>query len=575
MSKIHELDEHLTNMIAAGEVVEKPMGVVKELVENSIDAGAGHIVIKVVNGGRDSIEVIDDGCGMDKQDAVKAFSRHATSKIIRPEDLWDIRTMGFRGEALPSIASVSKLKMLTSDGTDSTGVELEYGKIVKASPEASPQGTSVRVENLFYKTPARLKHLKSGNVELNSIVDLVQKFALNNPDISFELYSDDRLRLQTSGSGSIEELILNIYGAEIARNCVPFEFSDYDFKVSGMAVLPSFSRATRQYINCSVNGRIIRSYNIQKAVMDAYRGLMMPDRYPICVLNVTTDYQLVDVNVHPSKWEIRLSKEKQLCDLIRSGLREAVLGQFKPGEITPKTVSVKAQEQPLFEEVYHQEKKVPAAVDETPVLMDQEPIYETREKEKVIVERFQYLAELHGNYILACDQDNLYIVDQHAAMERCMYEEICDQIGNSDIYTQELLVPMVRELTPVQMQQFDHIQEVFALVGIKAEVFSGNSIVIRETPLWFSDVDETQFISDLIEEICEEKKNSSLEIRKDRIATMACHSSIRFNHRLDGAESRNLLRRLGQCAQPFNCPHGRPTMMAISEQQLQKEFKRV
>ncbi|MBR0385860.1 MAG: DNA mismatch repair endonuclease MutL [Erysipelotrichaceae bacterium] len=571
MSRIHELDEHLTNMIAAGEVVEKPMGVVKELVENSLDAGATHIVIRVTDGGRECIEVTDDGCGMDRQDAVMAFNRHATSKIARPEDLWDIHTMGFRGEALPSIASVSKLKMLTSDGSDSTSVEIEYGKITKAGPQAAPPGTTVRVENLFYKTPARLKHLKSGGIELNSIVDLVQEFALNYPQVSFELYSDDRLRLQTNGSGSLEDVMFSVYGTEIASSAIPFEFSDYDFKVSGIAVLPSITRSTRQYINCSVNGRIVRSYNIQKAVIEAYHGLMMPDRYPICVLNAETDFQLVDVNVHPSKWEIRLSKEKQLCELIREKLREVLIRDFRPGKIELPKQTFKAEEKPLFEETYHQEK---IQVHSDPVIREEKTEYHPQETEKVVIDRFQYLAQLHGNYILACDADNLYIVDQHAAMERCMYEDICRQIGSDEILTQELLVPTVLELTPVQMQQLDQIMEVFNAIGVSAETFSGNSIIIRQTPLWFQDVNEEEFLKDLIDAAMDEKKGTALEIRKDRIATMACHSSVRFNRKLDAVESRTLLSRLGQCAQPFNCPHGRPTMMSISEQQLEKEFKR-
>lgn len=574
MSRIHELDEHLTNMIAAGEVVEKPMGVVKELVENAIDAEADSITVRVTNGGRDMIEVTDNGCGMDRHDAVKAFSRHATSKIFRPEDLWDIRTMGFRGEALPSIASVSRLKMLTSDGNDATGVEIEYGRIVKAGPQAAPQGTTVTVENLFYKTPARLKHLKSGNAELSSIIDLMQKFALNYPGISFELYSNDRMRLQTSGSGSLEDAVMQVYGTEIARSSIPFEFSDYDFRVSGLAVLPSITRSSRQYINCSVNSRIVRSYNIQKAVIDAYRGLMMPDRYPICILNVATDFQLVDVNVHPSKWEIRLSKEQQLCEMIREKLHEVLVGNFRPGQVSlPRTAERTVTEQkPLFETAYHIEKPQPQSVE-----MEVRELHEEYRPEPVftVIDRFQYLAQLHGNYILACDDDNLYIVDQHAAMERCMYEDILSQMDNKAAATQPLLVPLVMELTPVQMQQLDHIKEVFESIGIAAEEFSSSSIVIRETPLWLADVNEEEFIRDVIEEAMEEKKNTSLEIRKDRIATMACHRSVRFNRRLDVNESRSLLHKLGQCAQPFNCPHGRPTMMAISEQQLQKEFKRV
>ena len=333
MSKIHTLDEHLTNMIAAGEVVERPSGVVKELVENSIDALADRITVMVFNGGCDSIEVTDNGVGMDKQDAVYAFNRHATSKISVTEDLWDIQTMGFRGEALPSIASVAKVSLLTSDGMDSTEVIIEYGKLIKAAPAASAQGTTIKVEGLFYKTPARLKHLKSGSTELNSVLDIMQKFALAHPEISFELYADDKLKMSTPGNGSLEETAMHIYGLEIARNSIPVEFSDYDFNVKGILVLPSITRSTRSYINLFINGRMIRNYLLQKAVTEAYREFMMPDRYPVCVLNIQADYKLVDVNVHPSKWEIRLSKDRQLYNLLKDNINRILREQFRPAEI--------------------------------------------------------------------------------------------------------------------------------------------------------------------------------------------------------------------------------------------------
>ena len=571
MSRIHVLDEHLTNMIAAGEVVEKPMGVVKELVENSIDAQATRIIVRVVNGGRDMIEVSDDGIGMDQEDAVRAFSRHATSKILRSEDLWDIHTMGFRGEALPSIASVSKTSLLTSDGSQSTEIILEYGKIIKAGPAATARGTTLRVENLFLKPPASMNQLQCGNTEFNAIIDLMQKFALGNPQIAFELYADDKLKLQTPGNGSLDETMMHIYGLETAKNSIPVEFSDYDFSVKGVLVFPSINRSTKQYINCFINGRIVRSFLIQKAIIDAYREFMMPDRYPVCVLNIDVDYQLVDVNVHPSKWEIRLSKERQLCSLIQTNVNEVLKKQFKPGEIKLPKQNVRIEEKPLFEttytEVRHDDVFQEKAEEYVPA--------ERKEEPAVVVERFQYLAQLHGNYILACDEDNLYIVDQHAAMERCMYEDIQQEIENNDVMTQDLIVPLMIELTPAEIQQIDRLNEVFNAIGIEMEGFSNNSVLIRRVPLWFEDINEEEFIHDLVGEILNEKKMNVLDIRKDRIASLACHSSIKFNHHLDAMESRKLLSRLGRCVQPFNCPHGRPTMMAISEAQLQKEFKRV
>ena len=574
MSKIHTLDEHLTNMIAAGEVVERPSGVVKELVENSIDALADRITVRVFNGGCDSIEVTDNGVGMDKQDAVYAFNRHATSKISVTEDLWDIQTMGFRGEALPSIASVAKVSLLTSDGQDSTEVIIEYGKLIKAAPAASAQGTTIKVEGLFYKTPARLKHLKSGSTELNSVLDIMQKFALAHPEIAFELYADDKLKMRTPGNGSLEETAMHIYGLEIARNSIPAQFNDYDFKVEGILVLPSITRSTRSYINMFINGRMIRNYLLQKAVTEAYREFMMPDRYPICVLNIQADYKLVDVNVHPSKWEIRLSKDRQLYNLIKDNVNRILKEQFRPAEIKVNRNPVKIEETSLFAETYSEPVRKETYREDIKVEYKAESV-ERKEPEPVVIDRFQYLAQLHGNYIIACDEDNLYIVDQHAAMERCMYEEIQRQIDQQDVMMQTLLVPLVVELTPAQFEQLDKLNEVFNSIGITLEPFSKTTCVIRDVPVWFEDINEQDFINDLVEEILNEKKMSARQIRKDKIASLACHSSIRFNRKLDVLESRQLLSRLSRCAQPFNCPHGRPTMMAISEAQLQKEFKRV
>ena len=558
MSRIGILDEHLTNMIAAGEVVERPMGVVKELVENSIDASASKIEIRVVNGGLDSIEVSDDGCGMDRTDATRAFERHATSKIHETNDLWSIHTMGFRGEALPSIASVSKVRLMTCDGNDSTLVRIEYGQLKEARPVAFNQGTSVLVEGLFYKTPARLKHLKSGNVETNMILDLVQKMALAHPEIAFELYSDDKIRIQTNGSGSLQEAIMAIYGLDIARRSYPVHFSDYDFTVDGYLVSPMITRSNRQYINININGRIVRSLSLQRAVIEAYREFMMPDRYPIVILNVQADFQLVDVNVHPSKWEIRISKEKALYDLLYKNINQQLRQYTKPSDL------VVEHTQP---QLYEEEK----ANVQPDLHFEEQQIRYTAEE---TLQRFNYLGQYHGKYILACDEENLYIVDQHAAMERCMYEEIQQQISTNAIDCQPLLIPLVVEMTPAQMNQLDKINEMLECINLKLEPFSLTSVVVRELPT-FIEGDEEKFIQQLIEEITNDKEMSVLDIRKEKIASLACHASVKFNSFLSVEESRKLLSRLSRCGQPFNCPHGRPTMISITDKQLEKEFKRV
>jgi DNA mismatch repair protein MutL len=572
VSKIRILDELLSNMIAAGEVVERPMGVVKELIENSIDARATRIEIRLTNGGLDYIEITDDGCGMDKKDATAAFSRHATSKISEVNDLWQISTMGFRGEALPSIASVSKVTLMTNDGNDSTQVKVEYGNIVEAKPFGAPEGTTVRVEGLFYKTPARLKHLKSANVELNLILDLVSKMALSHPEISFELSNDGQIRIQTNGSGSLQETIMAIYGVEVAKKCIAVEFEDYDFRISGYVVNPAISRATRQYINCFINGRIVKSYQIQKAIVEGYKGYMMSDRYPIAVVNIDIDYKLVDVNVHPSKWEIKISKERQLYKLITDGIRNTLKKEMTPADMLLKNITIAQQKErnKLIEPIKEQDL---FSYQQQPVLnIVQEEIADYPEPEKTY--RFKYLAQLHGKYILANDEENLYIIDQHAAQERCMFEEIQNQIMEKSVVTQHLLLPLVIEVNPAIVNQLDLINEQLDCIKLKFEQFSMNSIVTREVPYFFEQLDEEHFIQRLINEIVEDKQMSRIDIRKEKIASLACHSSVRFNQYLSSEESKTLLDRLSRCKQPFNCPHGRPTMISISEKDLIKEFKR-
>ena len=561
MSKIKVLNEHLKNMIAAGEVVERPAGVVKELVENSIDADSHKIEVHLQNGGLDTIEVRDDGCGMDKKDATAAFGRHATSKIEFDQDLWNIHTMGFRGEALPSIASVSKLEMYTSDGIDQTKVVIEYGQIKEVKPVGCNQGTTIKVQGLFYKTPARLKHLKSANNELTTIIDLLSKLALAHPDIAFKLFDNDKLKLQTNGSNNLKETIMSIYGLETAKKAIDFKCNDYDFEVDGCIISPVITRSSKQYINIFINSRVIKSFLLTNSVIDGYKQYVMDNRYPIVIINIKADYQLIDVNVHPSKWEVRLSKERQLASLIKDNIEKTLAKAYHPSDLLLK-------DNPL------NENSLPKKQNEKTQIVQQTLLdRDDREKEKII-DRFVYLCQYHGKYILASDEDNLYIIDQHAAQERCMYEDIQKQIENKEIKTQLLLVPLLIESTISTVNRIDEINEKLSCINLNFEQFSSTTLLLREVPYFFENIDEIDFLNHLIEEVLSDKSMSVLEIRKEKIASLACHSSVRFNHYLSVEESKKLLARLSNCKQPFNCPHGRPTMISISDKQLFKEFKR-
>ena len=331
MGKINVLSEHLSNMIAAGEVVERPSGIVKELVENSIDAHAHDIAIDIIQGGIESIVITDDGEGMDAQDATTAFERHATSKMKEENDLWNIHTMGFRGEALPSIASVSHVILQTNDGHQGTEVEIRYGKFEGAHPAACPAGTRIEVRHLFQRTPARFKHLKSPQYEFSLISDVVQKFALSYPEIRFTLTHEGKMVFQTRGNGSLREILMQMYDRSVAKSAIEIHGQDLDYSLEGMAVQPKYNRATKYFIFLFINRRMIRSYHLQKAILDAYHPYLPKDRFPIVVLNVRMDAQLVDVNVHPAKIEARFARENDVFDVVYHAVKLA-LAQPGTGE---------------------------------------------------------------------------------------------------------------------------------------------------------------------------------------------------------------------------------------------------
>ncbi|MCH4286362.1 MULTISPECIES: DNA mismatch repair endonuclease MutL [Bacillota] len=673
MGKINRLDEHLSNMIAAGEVVERPMGIVKELVENCIDAHAKNVEIQILQGGIDTITIIDDGDGMDAQDATLAFERHATSKLKEVNDLWNIHTMGFRGEALPSIASVSHVLLRTNNGIDSTEVEINYGKLMSAKPCGTPRGTMIEVKNLFQKTPARFKHLKSPQYEFSLISDVVQKFALSHPEIGFNLSHDGRTIFKTRGNGSLLEVLMQIYGRDTAKTAIQLDGSDNDYKISGYAMQPQFNRATKYYMLMYINGRMIRNYHLQKAIMDAYSHYLPKERYPIVVMNMEMDAQLVDVNVHPSKWEIRLSKEKQLEKLVYETISEALKNQLQVPEVKKselKKEKVEIQEfdftyereepvkklhddindsfvhpqnnpEPIIEDIplpapkeikkekpviTYPQKSYPTGVRETfvkekdikyqtskkvePVKeekktepIQKEPVTPKPEKKieevkepEVIVEppkqeevkpvlepvlaknpslpQLQVIGQFHNCYIIAQGEKGLYIIDQHAAQERYHYEIIRKQILEGVKDTQPLLLPITIESSISAVSQVDTINAMLEQLGIHLDVFGNNTFIVRELPVWMKDTEEEAFIRDMIDYFEQDNETGIDKLRKHAIATMACHSSIRFHRTLTMEEMKQVIADLGKCEQPFHCPHGRPTLICLSDNDLIKEFER-
>ena len=576
MAVIHRLDEHLTNMIAAGEVVERPMGVVKELVENALDAHATYITIRITEGGIDSIEVIDNGSGMDSADALLAFERHSTSKIATQNDLFSIHTLGFRGEALPSIASVSKTTLTSSDGNEATYVQIDYGTRTMVRPHACAQGTTIRVENLFRKTPARLKHLKTPQYEASIIIDLIEKFALCYPEVAFKLISDEKTVLESSGNGQLIDCIARTLSNPVARLAKEFSAADYDFAIEGALILPSQSRSNNKGIFIFINHRIIRSWQIQKAVLEAYRPFLSPDRFPIIVMHIRTDSSLVDVNIHPSKWEIRLSKEQQLFYLIVDQLTAYLRAYMAaPAVKLPAGDPIMVQD-PLFN-VDHPDFYPQVSSSESHLEIHEEPVAADKDLVKENASVFPHLtvlAQLHGRYILASASDGLYIIDQHAAKERVNYEKFQELLLHASSSFQTLTVPILIETKSSVMARFDELQDLMKQIDITLERLSGNSLLVRALPLWLNDVDETAFLNDMVDSFEAQRTISLAKVRADALASLACHASIRFNKSLTLPEMSNIVHELSQCRQPFNCPHGRPTFIKLSDEQLFKEFGR-
>ena len=606
MGIIRQLDEQTANMIAAGEVVERPMGVVKELVENAIDAGAKRITVSVEEGGIASLTVSDDGCGMDSRDAVNAFLRHATSKIRTSEDLWDISTLGFRGEALPSIASVSKLTLITSDGTDSTRVVIEYGKTVSVSAWPCNKGTEITVENLFYRTPARLKHLRSGAYENSLVQDVIMKFAMSHPEIAFRFVSSGREAFRTSGSGDLREVIFQCWGKEAAEAAIPVSFSDFDYQVDGYLVKPNITRASRNFMHIFLNGRMVKTYRLYQAVLDGYEDFIVKGRKPLCVLNIRMDPHLLDVNVHPSKWEVRISKENQLEYLLRDNVREALKNTMLAPNIRPAREPVQYEQIPLETNLTFQKPFVtssgkadaPAPVtavrreSEEPVFIPDEPVkkasYEKPQEKpeesaepvqtvpEAVVQKLpemQVIGQLHDKFILCACEKGLAVIDQHAAQERVHYEQYCKALNQNPVML-ECLVPVSLAAGDDLVRRIDELNAAAEDLHIEFEAFGHDTLLVRRIPAWMKDLEEEPFLQDVLDNFRNERKSSYTKMEKKTIATMACHHSIRFNRSLTLQEMNEVVSQLNECENPYHCPHGRPTFVILEEKELAKEFLR-
>lgn len=596
------MPETLANKIAAGEVVERPASVVKELVENSIDANSTWIKIEVVEAGLQKIKVTDNGDGMSEPDCVKSFLRHATSKIKDDADLFHVKTLGFRGEALASIAAVSKLKIKTSEGEQSgTLLELEGGKVLNQTKSDARMGTEILVEDLFFNTPARLKYMKSLHTELSHITDLINRLAFSHPDVRFELTHNDKQLFKTAGTDDLLQVVAQVYGMNVAKKMIPIEQETLDFGIKGYIAKPEITRVSRNYISTIINGRFIKNIPLSQAIIRGYHTLLPIGRMPIVVLSITMDPILVDVNVHPTKLEVRFSKEKELCQLVEEMIKQT----FRQISLIPEMEKAKPKPQQSVQESikFDEPKQVKPETDfqpivnpeptPEPVLPNAVPEFQVNEKEfipsdKEVVETTKQpissqervpimypIGQLHGTYLLAQNENGLYMIDQHAAQERVKYEFFRDKLGKSDNTLQELLLPMTFEFSKQESIFINQYEEEFHKVGLFFEEFGNQTYIIRSHPVWFPSGFEEEVIREMIDQIMANEKVSIESIREKTAIMMSCKGSIKANHYLNEKDMFHLLEDLRKTTDPFTCPHGRPIIVHFSSYELEKMFKRV
>lgn len=657
MSKIHVLDEHIANQIAAGEVVERPASVIKELVENAIDAGSTRIDVAVEEGGLQLIRVTDNGSGIEAEDCETAFYRHATSKITNGRDLFQIRSLGFRGEALPSIAAVAKVELITS--TENTGlgrrIVIEGGTLKANEMANAPQGTEFTVRELFYNTPARLKYMKTIQTELGHISDMLHRMALAHPEIAFTLQHNSNTLLQTLGNGDLLQVIAAIYGTSIAKAMIPVEGEQLDYSVKGYVCKPEQTRSNRNAISSVVNGRYIRNYALNQAIQQAYHTLLPINRFPLVVLHIEMHPSLVDVNVHPAKLEVRFSKEQELSQCIQGVIATVLEEQVLiPAAAKPKygDKSNVIQEQLQFPRATRADAaptpaigsptsqptdryawKPQASPQSSPplerdsrndiadryaattsafepslaresynrpvnrtgdVAASAQPSYQPAQKNPVARDAMQQLyqahaertalpafpelsliGQMHGTYLIAQNDDGLYLIDQHAAHERVNYEFYFEKFGSPAEASQELLLPLTLEFTPTEAELMKSRLQLFEQAGVTLEHFGGQSFIVRAYPHWFPAGEEQALVQEMAEWILAEKSVDIAKLREKSAIMCSCKASIKANQRISTEEAVVLIDRLAACKQPYTCPHGRPIVVSFSVYELEKMFKRV
>ena len=644
MAKIQLLDQKTIDNIAAGEVIERPASVVKELVENAVDAKANAVTVEIKDGGMTLIRVTDNGIGIPKDQVKTAFLRHATSKIRSVEDLLRVSSLGFRGEALSSISAVAQVELVTKTAESFSGVSYKiYGGEEEAFDDiGAPDGTTFLVKNLFYNTPARRKFLKSATTEAGYVEQMMVHIALSHPEISFKFIHNNKNKIYTSGNGKVKDIIYHIYGRDVAGALIPLEAQNEDVKVTGFVAKPYVSRGNRNYESYFINGRYIKSSIIYKAIEEGYRTFTMKHRYPFVCLDFKIDQELLDVNVHPTKMEIRFRNGREIYELVVDAVRAALLQKDLVQDVLretpkkkelPKTKEVKKPEpfeinrrkeevqkvdqqgqgvqqqvekqrqavQQQIEKPSHPVKKTLTASESSKntkkptyaglnyntqkkefpqyktdelssnqMTLREDPVFsvQARPDRKI-------LGQLFKTYWLIEYEDQLFIMDQHAAHEKVNYERLMKNFKEKEIYSQRLEPPMVVTVSMTEAEALTRYKDAFAGLGFTIESFGGNEYCIREVPANLYGIGERDLFMELLDAVSQENGTLDTEVIASKIATMACKMSIKGNQRVSLMEVEHLLDELMKLENPYQCPHGRPTIIKMSKYEIDKKFKRI
>ena len=586
MSKIQIMSEDLSNKIAAGEVVERIANVVKELTENSIDASSKNIEINLIDAGFKEIKVIDDGDGMDEEDSLNAFSRHATSKIKKLEDLFFINTLGFRGEALPSIASVSKVLLKTSDGNTGSLVEIHGGKLIKHEKCDLRKGTIIKINDLFYNTPARFKYLRSEQSELANTVSFIERLSLSYPSISFTLTNNGNVLIKTTGSNNLLKIIHELFGTDISKNMIEISSSNDDYDIKGYVCKPSILKSNRNYMITIVNGRVVKNNELNKIINEAYYTYKPDIKYPVVVLEINTDPTLIDVNIHPTKQDIKFSKMDALKELVLNTIKDALYKSLLIPKVEVKR-EVNNNDISIKKDYSTNEFIVPEKE-----LVINEDLFKYNEPQKEIVqssfnfkldEKNEEVKSLElypcghvmGTYIVAQNDDNMYLIDQHAAEERVNYEKVLKSLEDEEKNIIDMLIPVSIELSASDYLKYKEREEAIKNLGFNIEEFGINTIVVKSHPTYVLEGYHEVDVKALIEEIINYPDFNELRFRDRYAATVACKMSVKGNENITKEQASKILEKLVKCDNPYNCAHGRPAIISFSKYELEKMFKRV